>query len=342
MASRARVISNDVVTPHQRVTSTRAREQPAHSPRTRSQTAVFSPFMSLANARVASATSLRASSFTPRQGRSNIRAQRTPPPPRARRTAVVTHANLFSRFTRVIGSYANSLITAAEDPEKLLESTVMDMQNDLIKMRQATAQVIASQKQLEKKYEAAQQASDDWYKRAQLAMEKGDEDLAREALTRRKSYAENAESMKTNLDAQKDAVEKLIANTRLLESKMAEAKSKKDTLKARAASAKTNKAVNDMVSGMSTSSALSAFERMEEKVMSMEAEAEAMGVFAAPDDLEKQFKALEAGGGIDDELQALKKSLPGASSKGALPEGRPVSDAIESELDALRKSRDDN
>jgi phage shock protein A len=216
------------------------------------------------------------------------------------------------------------------------------MQNDLIKMRQATAQVIASQKQLEKKYEAAQQASDDWYKRAQLAMEKGDEDLAREALTRRKSYAENAESMKTNLDAQKDAVEKLIANTRLLESKMAEAKSKKDTLKARAASAKTNKAVNDMVSGMSTSSALSAFERMEEKVMSMEAEAEAMGVFAAPDDLEKQFKALEAGGGIDDELQALKKSLPGASSKGALPEGRPVSDAIESELDALRKSRDDN
>jgi len=218
----------------------------------------------------------------------------------------------------------------------------MDMQNDLIKMRQATAQVIASQKQLEKKYEAAQQASDDWYKRAQLAMEKGDEDLAREALTRRKSYAENAESMKANLDAQKDAVDKLIANTRLLESKMAEAKSKKDTLKARAASAKTNKAVNDMVSGMSTSSALSAFERMEEKVMAMEAEAEAMGVFAAPDDLEKQFKALEAGGGIEDELKALKKSLPGRGAKGALPQGRPVSEAIESELEALRKSRDEN
>jgi len=261
---------------------------------------------------------------------------------RRSRSHVVTEANLFSRFTRVIGSYANSLITAAEDPEKLLESTVMDMQNDLIKMRQATAQVIASQKQLEKKYEAAQQASDDWYKRAQLAMEKGDEDLAREALTRRKSYAENAESMKANLDAQKDAVDKLIANTRLLESKMAEAKSKKDTLKARAASAKTNKAVNDMVSGMSTSSALSAFERMEEKVMAMEAEAEAMGVFAAPDDLEKQFKALEAGGGIEDELKALKKSLPGRGAKGALPQGRPVSEAIESELEALRKSRDEN
>jgi phage shock protein A len=132
----------------------------------------------------------------------------------------------------------------------------------------------------------------------------------------------------------------LIANTRLLEGKMAEAKSKKDTLKARAASAKTNKAVSDMVSGMSTSSALGAFDRMEEKVLGMEAEAEAMGVFAAPDNLEAQFKALEAGG-VDDELAALKKSLPGASSKGALPEGRPVSEAIESELEALRKSRDD-
>ena len=255
----------------------------------------------------------------------------------------MTRANLFSRFTRVISSYANSLITAAEDPEKILDQTVNEMQGDLIKMRQATAQVMASQKQLETKYTAANKAAEDWYKRAQLALEKGDEDLAREALTRRKSYAENAESMKANLDAQTDAVENLIANTRLLEGKMAEAKSKKDTLKARAASAKTNKAVNDMVSGMSTSSALGAFDRMEEKVLGMEAEAEAMGVFAAPDNLEAQFKALEAGG-VDDELAALKKSLPGNgnASKGELPAGRPVSEAIESELEALKRSRDDD
>ncbi len=298
--------------------------------------------MSLARA-APRASALTASSF--RDGASTLRrrdraiscAARAP---RRARGAVVTRANLFSRFTRVISSYANSLITAAEDPEKILDQTVNEMQGDLIKMRQATAQVMASQKQLETKYNAATKAADDWYKRAQLAMEKGDEDLAREALTRRKSYADNAESMKANLDAQSEAVDKLIANTRLLEGKMAEAKSKKDTLKARAASAKTNKAVSDMVSGMSTSSALGAFDRMEEKVLGMEAEAEAMGVFAAPDNLEAQFKALEAGG-VDDELAALKKSLPGASSKGALPEGRPVSEAIESELEALRKSRDD-
>jgi phage shock protein A len=254
---------------------------------------------------------------------------------RDRGQSLVVSANLFSRFTRVVSSYANALITAAEDPEKILDQTVNEMNSDLIKMRQATAQVMASQKQLENKYNAAQKTADDWYKRAQLAIEKGDDDLAREALTRRKSYQENADGMKENLLQQKEAVEKLVANTRVLETKMAEAKAKKDTLKARAASAKTNKAVADMVQGVSTSSALSAFERMEEKVLAAEAEAEAVGVLTASDALEEQFKMLESGS-VEDELAAMK-GLKSGSGGGSLPEGRPVSDAIESELEALRK-----
>jgi len=254
---------------------------------------------------------------------------------RDRGQSLVVSANLFSRFTRVVSSYANALITAAEDPEKILDQTVNEMNSDLIKMRQATAQVMASQKQLENKYNAAQKTADDWYKRAQLAIEKGDDDLAREALTRRKSYQENADGMKENLLLQKEAVEKLVANTRVLETKMAEAKAKKDTLKARAASAKTNKAVADMVQGVSTSSALSAFERMEEKVLAAEAEAEAVGVLTASDALEEQFKMLESGS-VEDELAAMK-GLKSGSGGGSLPEGRPVSDAIESELEALRK-----
>ena len=254
---------------------------------------------------------------------------------RDRGSAVVVSANLFSRFTRVVSSYANALISAAEDPEKILDQTVNEMNSDLIKMRQATAQVMASQKQLENKYKAAQKTADDWYKRAQLAIEKGDDDLAREALTRRKSYQENADGMKENLLLQKEAVEKLVSNTRVLETKMAEAKAKKDTLKARAASAKTNKAVADMVQGVSTSSALSAFERMEEKVLAQEAEAEAVGVLTASDALEEQFKMLESGS-VEDELNAMK-GLKSGSGGGSLPEGRPVIDAIESELEALRK-----
>ena len=259
-----------------------------------------------------------------------------------RGTALVVHANLFNRLGRVIGSYANSLVESAEDPEKILDQAVLEMQEDLVKMRQASAQVIASQKQLENKYKQAQATADDWYRRAELALSKGDEELAKEALTRRKSYQENADTMAANLEQQKEAVEKLIANTRFLEAKMAEAKSKKDTLKARAASAKTNKAVQDLVSGVNNSSALSAFEKMEEKVMGMEAEAEGMAMLTAGADLEDKFKALE-GSSVDDELAKMKSGLlgDGGKKKEALPEGRPVSDAIESELEALRKKAND-
>lgn len=259
-----------------------------------------------------------------------------------RGSRLVVSANLFQRLGRVIGSYANSLVSAAEDPEKILDQTVVEMQEDLVKMRQASAQVVASQKQLENKYKQAQATADDWYRRAELALSKGDEELAREALARKKSYQDNADSMAANLEQQKDAVEKLIANTRFLEAKMAEAKSKKDTLKARAASAKSNQEVQNLIAGVSTSSALSAFEKMEEKVMMMESQAEATGLLTAGSDLEDKFKALE-GGTVDDELSAMKSKMLGdGGNKGnALPPGRPVSDAIESELEALRKKAND-
>ncbi|KAG2602543.1 hypothetical protein PVAP13_5KG695600 [Panicum virgatum] len=149
------------------------------------------------------------------------------------------NANLFDRLSRVVKSYANAVLSTFEDPEKILDQAVLEMNDDLTKMRQATAQVLASQKRLENKYKAAEQASGDWYRRAQLALQKGDEDLAREALKRRKSYADNASSLKAQLDQQRGVVENLISNTKLLESKIAEAKQKKDTLKARAQSAKT-------------------------------------------------------------------------------------------------------
>jgi phage shock protein A len=232
---------------------------------------------------------------------------------------------------------------AAQDPEKMLEQTVNEMQEDLIKMRQASAQVMASQKQLENKYKQAQATADDWYRRAQLALQKGDEELAREALKRRQTYQGNADSMAAQVAQQKDAVDKLIASTRLLETKMAEARSKKDTLKARAASAKTSKRVNEMVGSLSTSSALSAFDRMEEKVLAMESEADAVAQLTAPDAVSNAFLSLESGG-VEDELASMKRNLLGGAAPGAKPElpaGRKVSDAIESELEALRKMAKD-
>ncbi|XP_010268236.1 PREDICTED: probable membrane-associated 30 kDa protein, chloroplastic [Nelumbo nucifera] len=260
--------------------------------------------------------------------------------------ALGARMNLFDRFARVIKSYANAIISSFEDPEKILEQTVLEMNDDLTKMRQATAQVLASQKQLENKYKAAQKASEDWYRRAQLALEKGDEDLAREALKRRKSYADNANALKAQLDQQKNVVENLVSNTRLLESKIQEAKSKKDTLKARAQSAKTATKVSEMLGNVNTSSALSAFEKMEEKVLAMESQAEALSQLTT-DDLEGKFALLESSS-ADDDLANLKKELAGKSLKGELPPGRatvsstnagfPFQDLeIEKELNELRR-----
>lgn len=261
--------------------------------------------------------------------------------------ALGSQMNLFDRFARVVKSYANAIISTFEDPEKILEQTVLEMNEDLTKMRQSTAQVLASQKQLENKYKAAQQASEDWYKRAQLALSKGDEELAREALKRRKSYADNASALKTQLDQQKNIVETLVSNTKLLESKIQEAKSKKDTLKARAQSARTATKVSEMVGKVSTSSALAAFDKMEEKVLAMESEAEALNQLTG-DELEGKFALLESTS-VDDDLASLKKELSGSSKKGELPPGRtavasknPFQDMeIERELNELRKRAND-
>ncbi|PPD91285.1 hypothetical protein GOBAR_DD11775 [Gossypium barbadense] len=268
--------------------------------------------------------------------------------------AIGTRMNLFDRFARVVKSYANALLSSVEDPEKILEQAVIEMNDDLVKMRQATAQVLASQKWLENKYKAAQQASEDWYRKAQLALQKGEE------VHVKPSRGDNASSLKAQLDQQKSVVENLVSNTRLLESKIQEAKSKKDTLKARAQTARTATKVNEMVGNVNTSNALSAFEKMEEKgelnlshdnlrlkslaslVMAMESEAEALGQLTT-DDLEGKFALLESTS-VDDDLANLKKELSGSSQKGELPPGRstntklPYRDAeIETELNELRQ-----
>uniref|UniRef100_A0A6N2KNS9 PspA/IM30 family protein n=2 Tax=Salix viminalis TaxID=40686 RepID=A0A6N2KNS9_SALVM len=261
--------------------------------------------------------------------------------------ALGTCMNLFDRFGRVVKSYANAIVSSFEDPEKILEQTVLEMNGDLTKMRQATAQVLASQKRLENKYNAAQLASEEWYRKAQLALQKGEEGLAREALKRRKTYADNANSFKAQLDQQKGVVENLVSNTRLLESKMQEAKSKKDTLKARAQSAKTTTKMNEMLGNVNTSNALAAFDKMEEKVLAMESEAEALGQLTT-NELDGKFALLE-GSSVDDDLENLKKELAGSSKKGELPPGRTVVSSsknsfrdldIERELNELRQKRE--
>ncbi|MDX2232707.1 MAG: PspA/IM30 family protein [Leptolyngbyaceae cyanobacterium bins.349] len=244
---------------------------------------------------------------------------------------------LFDRIWRVIRANLNSLISQAEDPEKILEQTVLDMQEDLIQLRQAVAQAIATQKRTERQYSQAMSTGDEWYRRAQLALQKGDDTLAREALTRRKSYQETATAMKTQLDQQVIVVAQLKQNMMKLESKISEAKTKKDLYIARARSAKATQQINEMLGNVGTGSAMAAFERMEEKVLQVEAQAEAVTELGM-DDLEKRFEQLGQADDIEAELAAMKsgQSLP-SSASAQLPAAQLNTPEMDAELEQLRQ-----
>ncbi len=188
---------------------------------------------------------------------------------------------LFDRLSRVVRANINDLVSKAEDPEKVLEQAVIDMGEDLVQLRQAVARSIATQKRTEQQYNKNQSEVNTWQQRAQLALSKGDENLAREALVRKKSFADTANSLKTQLDQQTNQVATLKRNLIALESKISEAKTKKDMLRARANAAKANKQLQDSMSNIGTSGSMAAFERMEDKVMQLEAESESAAELAA-------------------------------------------------------------
>ena len=251
---------------------------------------------------------------------------------------------LFDRLSRVVRSNINDLVSKAEDPEKVLEQAVIDMQEDLVQLRQAVARAIATQKRTEQQYNKNQSEANTWQQRAQLALSKGDENLAREALVRKKSFGDTATSLKTQLDMQSNQVVTLKRSLIALESKISEAKTKKDMLKARANAAKAQKQLQDSMNNIGTSSAMGAFERMEDKVMQIEAESETAAELGGSG-IEQQFAELEAGSGVDDELAAMKAQLSGGSvNQESLPaadtSSTPKDAIIDAELDELRSQLD--
>ncbi len=252
---------------------------------------------------------------------------------------------LFDRVSRVVRSNLNAAVSAAEDPEKILDQAIVDMQEDLVQMRQAVATAIASQKRVEQQYNKASSEANTWQQRAQLALQKGDEELARQALVRKKTQAETAAALKAQLDGQSATVDQLKRNLIGLEGKLAEAKTKKDMLKARASAAKASEQLQSTTASLNTSSAMAAFERMEEKVLQMEAKSQAVAELAGAD-LESQFMSLEAGSDVDLELAAMKAQLSGGTvdqaqlPAGEAPAAAPQDAAVDAELEDLRAQID--
>jgi phage shock protein A len=263
--------------------------------------------------------------------------------------------SLFDRVSRLVRANVNDAVSKAEDPEKILEQALIDMQDNFVKMKEAVAGAIAQQKRSQAQLANNQREANVWQERAQLALQKGDEDLARQALVRKKALTDTANALQAQLDTQTGQVDGLKKNLMMLESKIAEAKAKKDMLKARSQAAKANEQLQSSMNSMSTSSAMAAFERMEDKVVMMESRSQAAAELAGAG-LEAQFMELQGGADVDFELEAMKQQMLGGSAAAApqsLPQGTAQSvpqdmpqaakapvDAqapVDAELEALKK-----
>uniref|UniRef100_A0A6T8KYZ8 PspA/IM30 family protein n=1 Tax=Hemiselmis andersenii TaxID=464988 RepID=A0A6T8KYZ8_HEMAN len=287
-----------------------------------------SPFLPSA-ARPALAAS---SAFTPA-----LRISSSPSTGMRRGGVAPVQMNLGERFVRLVKANVNEILTKGEDPEKMLNQIVEDMQKELIEFRQTYAEVAAGQKRMQKQQQQAEGLAEEWLKRAKLALEKGDEEAARAALERKNQQEEVSNGLKSQIAAQEKSVESLFQNMKTLEAKISEAKSKKEQLKARAQTAKVSTKVNDMLSRTSKSGAMQAFEAMEDKVDKLEAEAEVSLELSGSDaSLEDRFKKLEAGSKVEDELSALKGMIGGSDKPKILEADVKKDPKVEAELKNLK------
>ena len=219
---------------------------------------------------------------------------------------------IFARLAVLIKSNLNDLISRSEDPEKMLNQVVIDMANQLIEAKKQVAVSIADEKRLAKQAEQEAANAAEWERRAMLAIKAGDDALAKEALNRKKEHEALANTFKDQWQKQKNAVDQLKSALRMLNSKIEEAKRKKNVLIARKKRAEAQRAIQETMSGMNNASAFETFDRMSEKIDQIEAEAEASTEIAEQytgDTLADKFGKLEASSGADDELMALKRKM---------------------------------
>lgn len=219
---------------------------------------------------------------------------------------------IFSRLAQLIKSNLNDLISRSEDPEKMLNQVVLDMNNQLIEAKKQVASSIADEKRLAKQLEQEVANAQDWERRAMMALRAGNEPLAKEALARKREYDELTATLKDQWTKQKTAVDQLKKALRLLNDKIEEAKRKRNILIARKKRAEAQRAIQETMSGLRDQSAFETFDRMSQKIDQIEAEAEAESDLAEEytgDTLSSQFQQLERTHSADDDLVALKRKM---------------------------------
>jgi phage shock protein A len=251
---------------------------------------------------------------------------------------------IFSRLAQLIQSNLNDLISRSEDPEKMLNQVVLDMNNQLVEAKKQVAASIADEKRLAKQCEQEIANAQEWERRAMMALRAGNEELAKEALARKREHDELANTFKDQWTKQKTAVDQLKRALRLLNDKIEEAKRKKNVLVARKKRAEAQKSIQETMSGLRDQSAFETFDRMSQKIDQLEAEAEAQADLAeeySGDTLASQFQNLERNAGAEEDLTALKRKMGLLPPEEAKAPAVPVQARVEAPVATAERERDE-
>ena len=217
--------------------------------------------------------------------------------------------SLFKRISDNMRANINAMLDKAEDPVKMLEQYLRDMEDDISDAEVAVAKQLAVVRKFKSQYDDAQAMVEKREGQAVEALEKGREDLARKALEDKKIHNAKADDYRGQFETTNTAAEQLKKQLRQMKDEYQNLKAKKDTLVARAQAAKAQKEIHGVMSGFGKDNARRGFDRMEEKELQMEAEADAAGELRG-DDKSLDDELAELGDSdIDGELEALKKKL---------------------------------
>jgi phage shock protein A len=212
---------------------------------------------------------------------------------------------LLERVATLVRANLNDLIDKAEEPEKMIKQVILDMQNQLLQVKTQVAIAIADQHLLEKKQKENADKVADWMRKAELAVDKKEDDLARASLLRVESYRELSENFTQQVADQRAQVENLKTALRQLEQKLAEAEAKADVLIAKQRRARAVGKASDARIASGDGSKAAAFDRMKRKVAHSEAMSQAKSEIAA-DNIEDRLAALEKQDRIEQLLVELK------------------------------------
>jgi len=217
---------------------------------------------------------------------------------------------VFSRLSDIINSNITVLLDRAEDPEKILRLIIQEMEDTLVEVRSSTARLIADQKEVRRKRADFEARQTKWEEKAELAVSKGRDDLAKGALAAKRKAAEMVEILDAELAEIDKSMDKANEDLAQLQAKLKEAKAKQRTHDMRRKSAKDRLRINLQLHDGRLEDAMARFEHYERRLDEMEAEAEvfAMGQ-GQPKTLSEQFDELEAEDAVDMELERIKKRM---------------------------------